>query len=310
MKTIIDISKHNGAVDWERVKKSGVDGVILRCGFGQDEAKQDDSRFKENADACTRLNIPFGIYIYSYARTVDKVAGEAAHIIRLANGYNLALPLFYDLEEHGTEATAAERANRYLQIIKDAGYIGGIYASEYWFKKYLTNVDTPWKWVAKYGMNTGTAGTKPDVSNVDIWQYTSRGIVNGISGRVDMSILYRGFIGDQEPQKTVKEIATEVIANKWGTGAERVQRLTDAGYNAEQVQAMVNDIIKKQEAPKAAVEEAPKAAEDKPNTYTVQAGDTLGKIAKAHHTTVAKLCEINSIKDKNKIKTGQIIRVK
>lgn len=67
---IIDVSYHNGDIDWEKVKASGlVAGAILRCGYGQDMESQDDKKFKEYADACTKLGIPFGIYLYSYAKT-------------------------------------------------------------------------------------------------------------------------------------------------------------------------------------------------------------------------------------------------
>ena len=66
----IDVSKHNGTIDWEKVKSSDVDFAIIRCGYGQNLTNQDDSKWKENADACTRLGIPFGTYIYSYAMSV------------------------------------------------------------------------------------------------------------------------------------------------------------------------------------------------------------------------------------------------
>ena len=73
MKTfkIIDVSEHNGRIDWEQARKH-IDGVIIRCGYGMDQTNQDDKYWKRNADECTRLGIPFGVYLYSYADTDTK----------------------------------------------------------------------------------------------------------------------------------------------------------------------------------------------------------------------------------------------
>ena len=102
---IIDVSHHNGNIDWQTVK-GNVDGVILHCGYGQDLEKQDDPRFREWATECTILGIPFGVYLYSYAKSVDRIEGEAKHTLRLIKGYNLSLPVFFDSEEPGTESVA------------------------------------------------------------------------------------------------------------------------------------------------------------------------------------------------------------
>ena len=64
-RNVIDVSYHNGVIDWEKVKAAGVEGAILRCGYGMDQTDQDDKQFKRNADECTRLGIPFGVYLYS-----------------------------------------------------------------------------------------------------------------------------------------------------------------------------------------------------------------------------------------------------
>ena len=113
---IIDVSHHNGNIDWQTVKDN-VDGVILHCGYGQDLEKQDDPRFKEWADECTRLGIPFGVYLYSYAKSVDRIEGEAKHTLRLIKDYNLSFPVFFDSEEPGTESVAQACALKYMEII-------------------------------------------------------------------------------------------------------------------------------------------------------------------------------------------------
>ena len=68
---MIDVSVHNGVIDWDKVKASGIGGVLMRCGYGSDIESQDDKMFKRNADECSRLGIPFGVYLYSYAKNTD-----------------------------------------------------------------------------------------------------------------------------------------------------------------------------------------------------------------------------------------------
>lgn len=203
---IIDLSYHNGAVDFAKVKTQA-DGVILRCGYGSDIPKQDDKRFKEYVEACILYNIPFGVYLYSYAKSEEQAKSEAQHVLRLLEPYKdkLSYPVYYDLEEKGTESGAAERAIIFCDILEKEGYFVGVYASEYWWKAYLSDdsLNRFTKWVAKYGTNDGTAQKKPSVNGAcDMWQYTSKGKINGISGNVDVNICYRDFPKEIKPTVT------------------------------------------------------------------------------------------------------------
>lgn len=184
---VIDVSVHQGTINWEKVKPQ-IDGAILRVGFGNDLANQDDKQFKRNADECTRLGIPFGVYIYSYAKSVESVKSEAAHVLRLVKGYKLSFPVYLDLEEDGTQAGAVERANVFGDIIEKAGYWCGIYANLNWWNNYLKGLDRFTKWVAQYYKECQYKG-----SHLDMWQYSSKGKINGISGNVDMNYCYRAF---------------------------------------------------------------------------------------------------------------------
>lgn len=203
---VIDVSKHQGKIDWAKVKAVGnIDGVIIRCGYGRDILKQDDERFKENADACIKYGIPFGVYLYSYAKTVDDAKSEAEHVLRLIAPYkdNLSYPVYYDLEEAGTEKGAVERAIVFGDIIEKNGYWCGIYANQHWWRSYLkSGLNRFTKWVAKYSSSkpSGISGT------YDIWQYSSSGTVAGINGRVDMNICYRDFPAEIR-NKTVAEVS-------------------------------------------------------------------------------------------------------
>lgn len=305
---VIDVSKWQGLIDWERVKPQ-IDGAILRCGYGSDDPAQDDGQFKRNADECSRLGIPFGVYLYSYAKTIDGAKSEAAHVLRLIKGYTLAYPVYLDLEESGTEHGAIERARTFAKIIEGAGYWCGIYANLNWWNNYLVGLDEFTKWVAQYNTTNHYKG-----SNMDMWQFTDSGRIDGISGNVDLNECYRDFPAEilkgqtSQPEesapepvqptiKSVAELAEEVLAGKWGNGADRRARLTSAGYDYNAVQAAVNKKLEQQ-------------PQSQPDTYTVQRGDTLGSIAARYGTTYTALAKLNGLKNPHRIYAGQKIKLK
>lgn len=183
---VIDVSEHQGTINWD-VAKGHIDGAILRCGYGDNIASQDDKQWKRNADECTRLGIPFGVYIYSYATSDAQARSEAEHVLRLVSGYKLSYPIYLDLEQAGTENGAIQRANIFGDIIENAGYWCGVYANTNWWTNYLVGLERFVKWVAQYNSVCTYQGT------YDIWQYTSGGSVPGISGNVDMNHCYRDY---------------------------------------------------------------------------------------------------------------------
>ena len=198
-KFVIDVSTWQGKINWEKVKPH-IDGAILRCGYGSDIARQDDKRFKYNAEECTRLGIPFGVYLYSYADTEDKAKSEAAHALRLIKPYKLSFPVYLDLEEYTKRKGAADRAVIFCERIREAGYMPGIYANLNWWNNYLRSgkLDKYTKWVAQY--HSKCQYKKP----YDMWQYSSKGKVSGIAGRVDVNECYRDFpaeLGSVQPEQ-------------------------------------------------------------------------------------------------------------
>ena len=185
----IDVSQWNGDINWATVKNTDVDYAIIRCGYGMNQTNQDDPKWKRNADACTQYNIPFGTYLYSYADTVEKAKSEAQHVLRLVKGYNLTYPIYYDLEETSvrnsvSKSQIAQIAKAFCDTIEAAGYRVSIYANTDWFTNYLTDpMFNNWnKWVAQYNYRCTYAGS------YTMWQCTSSGSVNGISGAVDLNM--------------------------------------------------------------------------------------------------------------------------
>lgn len=299
-KILIDVSEHQGKIDWEKVKPQ-IDGAILRCGYGSDYTDQDDEQFKRNADECTRLGIPFGVYLYSYAKCVEQAKSEAAHVLRLIKPYKLSYPVYLDLEESGTADGAVERAVVFGDIIEKARYWCGIYANLYWWEVILKKgLERFTKWVAQYNV-----ACEYDGSNLDIWQFSSKGNVPGISGNVDMNECYRDFpseIGGAKVEeimtppakKAIVELVEEVLDGKWGNGEDRKNKLTASGYNYNEVQNAVNEKLK--------------ANQEK--WHIIQQYETLSEIAENHNTTVSALVKLNGIKNPNLIYAGHKIRIK
>ena len=184
----IDVSEHQGVIDWAKAKAAGVDYAIIRCGYGQNQTDQDDKYWYINADACEKNGIPFGTYLYSYANTVAKAKSEAQHVLRLVKGYNLSYPIYYDLEDtiqsNLTKTQIADIAEAFCDTIEDAGYEVAIYSSLDWFNNYLTDSRfNQWdKWVAQWNTTCSYTG------NYSMWQCSSQGRVNGINGYVDLNI--------------------------------------------------------------------------------------------------------------------------
>ena len=189
----IDVSEHNGKINWATLKAAGVQFAIIRCGYGQDYSSQHDDRWIENVKGAARVGIPYGVYIYSYADSVAKAKGEADHIIRLLNESKCkpAYPIYYDLEESSLASWTnapllAEMSFAFCSKVSAAGYTPAVYANTNWFTNYLTDpVFSAWgRWVAQYNSRCTYQGT------YQMWQCTSDGYAPGLSGnrgRVDVN---------------------------------------------------------------------------------------------------------------------------
>lgn len=342
---VVDISTWNKKIDFETLKDN-VDGVIIRCGYGSDIKSQDDEWWERNVSECERLGIPYGVYLYSYATSAAMVQSETEHILRLIKGRNLQYPVFIDLEDRSQRPYF--NADWFIKMgeqIEAEGFWFGVYANLDWFRNVIGNkLDRFVRWVAQYNSTLDTYG--------DMWQYTSNGYVKGISGRCDLNICYRDFPAEilakkngttvekeEKPEEivitpsgSVMQLATDVLANKYGTGEIRKKSLGNK-YDAVQkevnhrLEASVETLAKEVLAGKYGIESERKNAlssrydevQDKVNEildkkqivyHKVEPGETLSKIAKFYDTTIQAIADMNGIADPNKIYAGSKLRVK
>ena len=193
----IDVSTHNGAIDWDKVKASGIEFAMIRAGYGQNHI---DSKFKFNISECNRVGIPCGVYWFSYALNAAAAKREAQYCLEAVKQYRLEYPIAFDFEYDSvsyaqkqgvtiTKALASEIAKAFCDEIEAANYYVVNYANPDYLARYFT-ADI----VEKFGLWLAAWNTKANPPrSCDIWQFSSTGKVNGISGNVDMNRCYVDF---------------------------------------------------------------------------------------------------------------------
>lgn len=207
----IDVSYHNGTLDWSTIKAAGVDFAILRAayrGYGTEGTLVRDAKFAEYMQGAMSQGIPVGAYIYSQAITTAEAVQEANYILNIVRGYSLDLPIVFDYEFAGVKtgrldsAWSSGKLNKskmtdialaFCDTIKNAGYDAMVYANKTFLSKNLDHevienagYDV---WLAHYTTNTNYTG------DYKIWQYTSSGKIPGIANKVfDCNFMYSGTI--------------------------------------------------------------------------------------------------------------------
>ena len=206
--TIIDVSEWQGVINWNKAKPH-IDGVILRCGCG---TSYDDKQWLRNVREGERLGIPFGVYLYRYAKDVNAARKEAEHVLRKVKGHKLSMPIYFDAEQSGTERFAHTTAATFCPIIAAAGYPVGIYSTAAWFRNYI-GLPQYTRWVASWGTNDGRPQKKPNVENMGMWQFTSVGKIDGVNGNVDVSLCYLNIESEDDDmtEAEVRKIVHEIL---------------------------------------------------------------------------------------------------
>lgn len=318
----IDVSRWQGNIDWAKVRAAGIQFAIIKAG-GSDDGFYIDRYWETNYRGAKANGIAVGAYYFVGPKCVNAAAGkaDAERFIGLLKGKQLEYPVFMDNEAQPASARAGitEATIAFCETMEAAGYFAGVYGSAWsGFRERMddSKLTAYTHWVAQYASRCTYSGA------YGIWQYSSSGRVNGISGNVDMNLSYvdypsvirnggfNGFgkrtpvsvpsaTGSLPARKSIDELAREVLAGAWGNGDDRKKRLTAAGYDYNAVQTRVNELCRKPSASSAVY-------------YTVKRGDTLSAIARRYGTTVSNIQRLNSslIRNVNLIQVGWRIRVK
>ena len=191
----IDVSEHQGSINWSQVKASDVQFAMIRGGYGRNNV---DKYFHANAKGATAAGIPIGMYWFSYALNVDMARNEAKYAVALAKQYKITWPIAFDLEydtvsyaaKNGVTITknmATQMAKAFCEEIKASGYTPMNYTNPDYLNRYFDRSQLPYDvWLAQYA-------SQPSISDMSIWQYSSSGSVPGISGRCDMNYAYKDY---------------------------------------------------------------------------------------------------------------------
>ncbi len=194
----IDVSKWNGDIDWDKVKNAGVEFAIVRAGYRGSVTGSlvEDPYFAANMRGAAASGMPVGVYFFTQAVNEVEAVEEASAVLRLVREYELDYPIFIDTEGAGGNGRAdgldvaarTQVCEAFCRTIENAGYEAGVYGSRNWYNNRLetSKLENYCIWLAEYRSEPIYQGY------YQIWQYTSKGSIDGISGNVDMNISYLG----------------------------------------------------------------------------------------------------------------------
>lgn len=192
----IDVSKYNGAIDWDKVRNAGIQFAIIRAGYRGSSTGTlvEDPYFRQNMQGAIAAGLKVGVYFFTQAVNEVEAVEEASMVMNLCQDYKLTYPIFIDTEGAGGDGRAdnlsvQERTavcKAFCETIESANYTSGVYASRNWLNNrlYMGDLDKYVTWLAEYREKPEYGGT------YQFWQYTSSGYVDGIEGRVDLNISY------------------------------------------------------------------------------------------------------------------------
>ena len=311
--SVIDVSEHQGNIDWKKVRSAGVSGAMIRTGYGVSSPNQVDKQFYNNLSGCKIVGMPYGFYHYSYAMDVAGTEQEADFCLELIAGTAPQYPVAFDMEENTQaalgKAVCTDMAIAFCNKIRAAGYTPMLYTNLNWATNYIdmTRIDAAGidVWMAQYNIQCDYKGAHT------MWQYSSKAVIDGITANTaDMNWCYKdytngsAFIPTPKPKPsydTYTVMAGDTlsdIAAKFGT---TYQELAAINGIEDPNMIHVGQIIKL----KGHEISTPQGG----TTYTVQAVDTLSGIAAKYGTTYQELAVLNGISDPNIIHVGQVLLV-
>ena len=252
-KKVVDISEHQNPslINYDKFAKS-IDGAILRTSIMDADTLniRTDYHLEEHYRQLNSRGVPLGFYHYSRAINSREAIREAEYVSRVLKNKNVSYPVYIDIEDDKRQAKASkadisEAAEAFILAMRRNGYVSGIYSYPWFANNYLTkDLRNKYEfWIADYASKNFT---KYNGSDFDSWQFTDKGYYNGYKYNVDTSVVYKDYpmIIKGRSKKSMDELVSEIIAGRWGTGAERKKRLIYAGYDYNIVQKAVNDRLK------------------------------------------------------------------
>lgn len=214
---VIDVSKWNGKINWQKVKESGVEGVIIRAGYGRSISQKDKS-FEDYYAGAKLAGLHIGSYWFSYATTVLGAALEASVFLEAIKGKQFDLPVYYDIEESCqrslSKSVCDSLVTSFCNVLEKAGYFAGVYSFDTFFGTNLSSAIAQRyaSWVAR------VENVKPKYcTSYGMWQYSWKGKVDGISGDVDMNTCYADYpslIKDKGLNGCLKSIAKYTVTSR------------------------------------------------------------------------------------------------
>lgn len=327
----IDVSGYQGTINWGLVAKSDVDFAILKI---VRKDMQADKQFEANWVGATEAGVPVqGVYNYSYATTIEKFISDAKRVIEILNARKAMVWL--DVEDAGLKTigkTLIDGINAYGKVITEAGLPFGIYTGLSFYNSFIkpfsAEISYPF-WIARYPSNLQMSigrsldyDKKPSIDHeLYGWQYSSKGVVPGVKGNVDMNELYVAVDTPNvmpEPEKTLHKVGEDITVSSYY--ASSTDPIAKAIYkNARGVIMRVKAgtvnpyCFGNKGVPIGWCNDGDIRAvgETKPEEkiHVVKRGETLAKIAKMYSTTVSEIQKLNRISNPNRIYVNQKIRI-
>lgn len=323
----MDISTYQTAIDWKKIKSSGVEFVIIRAGYGSNES-QKDRNFETHIKNALEAGVDVGIYWFGYAYSVDMAKKEADVCHKIIKGYKdkLNLPVFYDWEYDSARYAKNNGVKPTKKLVTDMTIAFMDRMKEYGYKTgYYTNLDYmstmyDYNRVKKYDLWMAYYNDEEPSYECAIQQYTSTGRLNGYNGNLDLNWMYKKY-GKTQTESNKKPVNTK--PNNQGSTKDVTYTVKSgdtlssiaAKYNTTyQTLAKNNNISDPNKIYVGQKIKISNASKDKTNkqtakTYTVKSGDTLSSIAKKYNTTYQSLAKHNGITNPNIIHVGQKIKI-
>lgn len=217
----IDVSHHNGDINWKLVKNSGIEFAIIRTGYGIKNDSQIDRKFKLNIEGAKKAGIDVGVYHYSYATSSRQAVDEAKFCLQIVADYELDYPICYDIEDESllkyNKQAKTDMCISFCDTIEMAGHYAMLYANPNWLNNHLYSEQLLKRydlWLSHYGVDNPSFAC-------GIWQKTDKGKVDGINGYVDLDFAYKDYkkmiTGNKQtpPANTLKDYVVHKGDTLW-----------------------------------------------------------------------------------------------